>query len=221
MPTVTSKSRPKAAAAKSKTAAPKRWNNALETREEINEKKRLALIRTAGSAFKARGFHKTSLDDVAAALNVTKPTLYYYVDGKEDLLFRCHQHALDLGEQAFEFAKEGTTGLDRLQRMLKRYIELMTDDFAAYSLLSDLNDLSEAHRTAVQKRRRAFDTVFRGFISEGINDGSIRNCEPMLVVAWFMGAVNAIPRWFDAKGKLTGEDVANIYTDLVTRGLQS
>jgi hypothetical protein len=43
----------------------------------------------------------------------------------------------------------------------------------------------------------------------------------MLVVAWFMGAVNAIPRWFDAKGKLTGEDVANIYTDLVTRGLQS
>jgi AcrR family transcriptional regulator len=215
------KSRSKSTATSRKSVTPVRWNNTLETRDEINDKKRLALIRTAGSAFKARGFHKTSLDELAAALNVTKPTLYYYVKGKEDLLFRCHQHALDLGEQAFEFAKDGANGLDKLQRMLKRYIWLMTDDFAAYSLLSDLNDLSEEHKTTVQSRRRAFDTIFRGFVAEGIKDGSIRNCEPMLVVAWFMGAVNAIPRWFDPKGKMTGEDVANTYTDLVTRGLQA
>jgi len=221
MSTATPKSRSKSTGTKRKSLTPVRWNNTLETRDEINDKKRLALIRTAGSAFKARGFHKTSLDEVAAALNVTKPTLYYYVNGKEDLLFRCHQHALDLGEQAFEFAKEGTNGLDKLQRMLKRYIELMTDDFAAYSLLSDLNDLCEENKSIVQSRRRTFDTVFRGFVSDGIKDGSIRKCEPKIVVAWFMGAVNAIPRWFDAKGKMSGEEVANIYTDLVTKGLQA
>jgi len=202
-------------------AAPVRWNNALQSRDEINNAKRLALVRAAGTAFKARGFHNTSLDDLAAALNVTKPTLYYYIDSKEDLLYRCHEYALDLGEQAFEYARDGRNGLDKLLRMLKRYIELMTDDFAAYSLLSDLNDLSDKHKAAIQKRRRAFDTVFRNFITEGAQDGSIRPCDPMLAVAWFMGAVNTIPRWFDARGKMTGADVAAAYADLLTRALKA
>lgn len=201
--------------------SPVRWNNALQSRDEINEAKRLALVRTAGTAFKARGFHNTSLEDLAAALNVTKPTLYYYIDSKQDLLYRCHQYALDLGEQAHEYARGGRDGLDKLLRMLRRYVELMTDDFAAYSLLSDLNDLSEQHKTAIQTRRRAFDTIFRNFITEGIRDGSIRPCDPMLTVAWFMGAVNAIPRWFDAKGRMTGADVASAYADLLTQAIRS
>jgi TetR/AcrR family transcriptional regulator len=198
-----------------------RWNDAVESRDELVERKRIALIRAAGSAFKARGFHNTSLDDVAASLNVTKPTLYYYIDSKQDLLYRCHDHALDLGELALEFGREGVNGLDRLQRTLGRYIESLTDDFAAYSVLSDLHDLSPKQFAAIQKRRRRFDEIFRGFVSEGIADGSIRPCNPMLAVAWFMGSVNAIPRWFDHTGPMSGSEVAAAYVDLITRGLRA
>jgi len=212
---------PARTASPGRKTAPVRWNNALQSRDELNEAKRLALVRAAGTAFKARGFHNTSLDDLAAALNVTKPTLYYYIDNKQDLLYRCHEYALDLGQKALEYAGDGRDGLDKLLRMLRRYIELMTDDFAAYSLLSDLNDLSDKHKMAIQKRRRAFDTVFRNFVKEGMQDGSIRPCDPMLAVAWFMGAVNAIPRWFDAKGRMTGADVAAAYADLVTRAIKA
>ena len=196
-----------------------RWNNTVQSREDLVEAKRMALIRAAGTAFKERGFHNTSLDEVAAALHVTKPTLYRYIDGKQDLLYRSHDYALDLGEAALEYGKEGTTGLAKLERMLSRYIELITDDFAAYSLLSDLNDMSPAQKAAIQKRRRGFDTVFRGFVYEGIGDGSIRECDPMLATAWFMGAVNTIPRWYDAKGRLSGPDVAVAFIDFITEGL--
>src|SRR5712675_1808866 len=51
--------------------------------------KRDAVIRVAARAFNERGFHNTSLDDIAAALEVTKPTIYYYVSNKEQLLFEC------------------------------------------------------------------------------------------------------------------------------------
>lgn len=196
-----------------------RWNDAVQSRDDLAEAKRLSIIRAAGEAFRRKGFHGTSLDEVAAALNVTKPTLYYYVHSKQDLLYRCHDHALDLGTQALEHAMGGTTGLQRLQRMLTRYIELITDDFAAYSLLSDLNDMLPPQKQAIQKRRREFDGVFRGFISQGIADGSIRACDPRLAVAWFMGAVNSIPRWFDRNGSMTGRDVAVAYTDFLSRGI--
>ncbi|MCZ8337882.1 MAG: TetR/AcrR family transcriptional regulator [Burkholderiaceae bacterium] len=197
-----------------------RWNDAVQSREERNEAKRVALIRAAGRAFKAKGFHNTSLDEVAALLNLTKPTLYYYVSSKADLLYQCHDYALDLGEAAFQHGQEGRTGLDKLRRTLAKYMESMTHDFAAYSVLSDLNDMTPAQKRAIQKRRREFDTRFRALVSEGMADGSIREVDPMLTVAWFMGAINAIPRWFSEDGPLNGAQVADAYTDLLTRGLR-
>lgn len=196
-----------------------KWGSAANIRQVVNEAKRLALIRAAGLAFKARGFHNTSLNEVAAALNVTKPTLYYYIRNKQDLLYLCHDYALVLGENAFDYAREGATGLEKLQRMLQRYMELLTDDFASYSLLSDLNDLAPEQREAIQARRRQFDGVFRDLVKEGITDGTIHPCDSMLAVAWFMGSVNMIPRWFNPQGRLTGNQVAEAYTAFITRGL--
>ena len=88
-------------AAKAKASAT-RWRDALPSREDLQKLKKAALIREAGRAFKAKGFHQTSLDEVAEALNVTKAALYYYVKGKRELLYETQAMALDLGDQALE-----------------------------------------------------------------------------------------------------------------------
>jgi AcrR family transcriptional regulator len=200
-------------------ASSRRWESDVLSRDEINGAKRLALIRTAGRAFKEKGFHQTSLDDIAASLNVTKPTLYYHVNGKQDLLFQCHSHALDLGDTALRYGQDGVTGLEKLQRTLEKYIELINDQFYSYSLLSDLNDLTEEHRHTIQTRRRRFDKVFRDMVSAGIADKTIRSIDPKMAVFWFMGAINKIPQWFSENGAYTGADVARMYVDLITHGL--
>lgn len=218
MPAAPSKT-PRKAPARKRAASGSRWNDEIQSRQELNEAKRVALIRAAGRAFRAKGFHNTSLDEVAALLNITKPTLYYYVSSKADLLYQCHRYAQELGEEAFVYGRGGATGLERLQRTLMRYMELMTHDFAAYSVLSDLNDLPDVQKRAIQDRRRDFDTRFRGLVNEGIADGSIRECSPMLAVAWFMGSVNMIHRWYQEGGTLAGGQVAAAYTDFITRGI--
>ena len=58
-------------------------------RPRDHDVKRDAVIRAAARAFNAHGYHHTSLDDIAADLGVTKPTVYYYVENKEQLLFEC------------------------------------------------------------------------------------------------------------------------------------
>src|SRR3954463_1277040 len=57
--------------------------------------KREAVILAAARAFRQRGYHNTSLDDLAASLKVTKPTLYLYVQNKEAMLFECFRAGLD------------------------------------------------------------------------------------------------------------------------------
>ncbi len=59
------------------------------SRQRTRDLKREAVIRAAARAFSERGYHNTSIDEIAAALNVTKPTIYYYVANKEQLLLEC------------------------------------------------------------------------------------------------------------------------------------
>ena len=95
----TSTRRPPAAApppkASPQTAAPSPWDTA-SNRALQREVKRNAVLQTAAQLFNERGFHATSLDDIAERLNVTKPTLYYYVESKDQILLECVRTALDL-----------------------------------------------------------------------------------------------------------------------------
>ena len=75
------------------TASP--WAPASH-REQQREAKRQAVLQAAAQLFNERGFHATSLDDIAARLNVTKPTLYYYVKNKDEILLQCVRQGLDM-----------------------------------------------------------------------------------------------------------------------------
>ena len=74
-------------------------------RPRDHEVKREAVIRAAARAFDERGYHHTSLDDIAADLGVTKPTVYYYVANKEQLLFECFLAGLTPIREAFHSAE--------------------------------------------------------------------------------------------------------------------
>ncbi len=67
---------------------------------------------SAAQMFNERGFHATSLDDIAARLNVTKPTLYYYVKNKDEILLDCVKKGLHMTLEGIEAsAPPGATPL--------------------------------------------------------------------------------------------------------------
>lgn len=89
-----------------------RWNNLVKSPDEQYRLKRQAVIAEAVRAFGRDGYQNTSLDDIAGRLNVTKPALYYYFKSKNELLYECHNLAMDIGDRAIEHAEtQGGTGL--------------------------------------------------------------------------------------------------------------
>lgn len=197
-----------------------RWKNALQTNQEIQRLKREAVLREAGKAFGKKGYHNTSLDDVAKSLQVSKGTLYNYVKDKQEILFECHTIALDIGDHAFAYGNaEGTNGADALRKTMVRYIELLTKELGACAVLMEVDAMRPDDRKIAVSRRDTFEKAFVEMIERGIADGSIRQIDPKLAVFTFMGAINWLPRWFNPDGRLSGLDIANSVTDMLLSGL--
>jgi TetR/AcrR family transcriptional regulator len=208
-------------ASKLEDSRPLAWNNAVVDRTESAKLKRRALIAEAARAFGHRGFHNVSLDEVAVALNVSKPTLYNYVKSKDELLFECYNLALDLGEYALREAQaEQGTGLEKLCSFIRHHIELLTKELGSAAVLFEFYSMRPEDRDKIQRRRRKFDRIFREMVADGIADGSIAPCNPKLAVFWFMSAVSSIPRWFDPAGELTGRDIADAFVGFLRNGLE-
>jgi AcrR family transcriptional regulator len=197
------------------------WNSAVLSRDQQFAAKRQAVLREAARAFRSKGYHQTSLEDVARALNVTKPALYYYFKSKEEILFQCHMLSLDLGERAMKEARaKKQANRDMLARFLGRYIELIAGELGDLAMLSEVDALTGDYRREVLRRRRQFDRRFRELIARGVADGSIRQVDPKLAVFFFMGAVQTLTRWYDPEGPLAGPDVAEAFVDLLLEGLR-
>ena len=200
---------------------PVQWSTAVPSREDQFQLKRQALIQEAGKAFGKLGFHNASLDDVARVLGVTKPALYYYVKTKEEILFECKNYALELGERARDQAyKEASTASDRLRLLLTYYIEHLTSEPGTRAVLGEPNGaLTAEHREHIIQRRDKFDRQLRELVRAGIAEGAFAPCEPKLAVAFFMGAINAINRWYSAEGELSGKEIARAFVQLTLGGL--
>ncbi len=82
-----------------------------EERAREREQKREAVLSTAVRLFNSKGFHATSLDDVALALNVTKPTIYHYFANKDEVLFECVRRGLELLPRHWSISRNSNTSL--------------------------------------------------------------------------------------------------------------
>lgn len=200
---------------------PSAWQDVVLSSNEQYSLKRNAVLRAAARAFSARGYHETSLDDVARALGVTKPALYYYVKNKQEILFECHMISHDLGNQALAFAQEnGRTAREQVVLLARRYIELITGELGSFGVLSEFDALNEANRGIIATRRDHFEHVFRDLMAAGVRDGSIRAVDPKMTVFFFMGAVNWMTRWFRPDGASTGGEIAAQFSDLLEAAIR-
>ena len=210
-----------ASKARRRTAEKPKWKNAVDSRDEQYQLKKKAVIIEAARAFGRRGGADVSLDEIAAALNVTKPALYYYFKNKQELIYECHELTMQVGDRALQAAIDSErTGYARLAAFIRGYVAALTGELGAPALLRSESALTPAQVRKTRERRHQFDLRLRGLVEGGIRDGTIVPCDPKFAVNWFMGAVASISDWFDPRGEQSGEQVAEIFLGFLARGIQ-
>lgn len=191
-------------------------------KEEQRRRKRQAVVRVAATAFNRKGFANTSMDDVAAVLKISKPALYQYFESKQDLLYHCHQMVMDHGEAGIALAKlSGGSAFERLRICLSRYMQGIFGDFGSCAVLTDVDSLEPKRRAEVIDRRARISAAIVKMIAEGVEDGSIVNCDPKLASLFVLGVINWIPLWYRSTGPNKPEEIIEAFLKLTGSGLHT
>ena len=182
---------------------------ALPDREQQREAKRNAVLQAAAELFNERGFHATSLDDIAARLNVSKPTLYYYIKNKDEILLQCVRQGLDMMLEGIEASRTaGGKAIDQLMTCMRVYARIVTMDFGMCLIRVGDEQLPPDSRKELRRLKSAIDLEFRRLVAEGVQEGSLQPCDPKMTAFVIAGALSWIGRWYRPGDEYTPEQIA-------------
>ena len=193
---------------------------ALSQRERQREAKRHAVLQAAAQLFNERGFHATSLDDIAARLNVTKPTLYYYVKNKDEILLQCVRQGLDMMLAGIEVSRAaGGQAIDQLITCMQVYARIVTQDFGMCLIRVGDEQVPPESRKELRRLKSAIDQEFRRLVAEGVAEGSLAPCDPKMTAFVIAGALSWIGRWYQPGGEYTAEQVTQQCVETLMGGV--
>jgi AcrR family transcriptional regulator len=194
--------------------------HAFADRRRDRATKREAVLQTAAGLFIEKSYTRTSMNDVAERLSITKPALYHYFQNKEQILLACYRLGSALIEEILnDITAHGGTGLEKVEAFIYSYANVMTINFGRCVMRLDEGDLSEDARIEVRRYKRKIDRRLRGFIQDGIHDGSITPCDAKIAAFSIAGALNWICQWYEPNGARSAEEIAAQFVRTLTLGL--
>ena len=197
------------------------WSDVVLDQDDPREQKRMAVLRTGARLLNERGFDRTSLDDIASELNVSKRTLYYYVKNKDDILFECSRLALEFLHDALERSqRRDLPPLECIELIMKNYMDLISNEFGACLVLSTDRVLAEESRKILRDGRRKVDHAVRDLLRKGMEEDSISPCDPKIAAAALFGAFNWVPRWHLTGDRQAYAKIANDFMEIFLNGLR-
>jgi AcrR family transcriptional regulator len=185
------------------------------------QKRRAEIVHAALSAFRERGFHATSLDDIAVRLGVRKTAIYHYFTDKDTLLYECHRESLTELERIMEASADCCNGpVERLAYLLREHVRIMTDTLEGSPLAFEVPALPPVLRARIVAGRDRYEQLLRDLVSAGIAAGEFRAVDPKVVVFAMLGSVNWIARWYRPDGRLKADALGSHFADYLIRGLR-
>lgn len=201
-------------------ASRKRWGGEVFL-DDAAAGKRHAIMRAAARLFRERGYERTRLTDVADALNISKPSLYYHLGDKEGILIAIQQFGLDQMLDGFDaLAHRSVSGAELVRMLLTRYGEWATTEFGVCVITSFNIKISPKGARSLHAARRLLERKVRALIERGIADQSIRPCNPALAASALFGSLNWMAFWYDrSRARRSAADISAHFVDYFLTGL--
>ena len=185
------------------------------------ERRRTEILRAALRAFRERGYHQTTLDDIAERLDVRKSALYHYFPDKESILYECHRESLgELGRIVAE-ARDLPSPRERLRHVIREHVRVMTDTLEGSPLAFEVTALSPARQGEVIAARDRYEREVRRLVEQGIREKDFRRVDAKVAAFAMLGAINWIARWYRPTGSLRAPQLGAAFAAHLVGGLTS
>jgi AcrR family transcriptional regulator len=175
------------------------------------ELRRQDVLERAAELFAAKGFHGTSITDIAASTPLKKASLYHYFPSKQRILADILDSGINsLLEEAAEAAKLADP-VERISALLAAHLTNFRRKLSQVIVfLLERNALDDDAAASYLERRQAYDALYIDTIREGQRLGLFRDDDPVVLAYAVLGMVNWMVQWYDPNGRLSLGEITGI-----------
>ncbi len=181
-------------------------------------------MQVAADLFATRAYEETSMEAIAQQVGIRKASLYYYFNGKDDLLAQMHRERLEpiihAHQRRLDVGDLDPRGL--LLAMMTDLVSLMEIHPGHLRVLFEYyRQLPESARVNFTELRDRYRRMLVDVLDRGVAEGVFRIVDTNLTALAILGMCSSTYQWFHSGGERTAAQVAHYFYDIVINGIDS
>ena len=190
---------------------------------------RAQILDAAAVVFQAQGFERTTIDDIAERIGATKGRIYYYFRSKFDIYLAVYEAGMSGAFLTVEpLSQEPGTGRERLTAMAVRHlVNLMTDpgyhDVISQGVVAGRSTALKEHQRqaliGLNEVRTRYEDLFRGVVTDGMADGSLRVGDARLATRFLLSSLNSTAMWFRVRENQDAAEIRDLAEQIVDQAI--
>ena len=202
--------------------APLRARQADKAESRSKPENRLEeVLNSAANLFYTKGFHGTTIEDVARDVGMLKGSLYYYITSKEDLLYQLLLTVIERGD-AYIAGRIDPHGepVEQLKNAIEAQVDLIIENQVRVGLFfHEFDALPVKRQEKVLAVMSRYNNRFVDLVRRGQEDGKFVEGESWLIVNGLLGMCNWIYRWYHAEHPTDAAAVKKVFVNMILNGI--
>lgn len=189
-------------------------NTTISRKEQINQ--------AAAKLFRQKGFEAASMRDIAGELGIEAASLYSHIKSKDEILETiCFRMADELLKAIEEVNDLYFNAEEKLGMAIKNHVKIVTGNLDASSVfLREWRHLTKPKLKEFIEMRDKYENGFKQILINGENENVFEAPDKKFAVLTILSALNWLTEWYNPKGKMTAEEIAEHLTEFILTGLR-
>ena len=186
-----------------------------------NSQKIQKIYEVIARLFAYRGYHSTSMREIAHELGMNKSSLYHYFTSKEDILFKLMNDAMDDALATLEeICVTDISPEEKLNKVLGFYTQYYAGDQERLILLvNEMNSLSDESRSSLIEKQRHYVQLIQSILKKLADHGKMKQIDPAIATFAFFGMVHYTVKWYHKDGPVPLDELAQMFVEIFNKGI--
>jgi AcrR family transcriptional regulator len=187
--------------------------------------RRIEILRRATEVFERRGVNRTSIEDIANAVGIKREAIYYYFQGRAEILVKIILPQSQALVHALEtIVNSNMTSDEKLQAAIRNHLDKFNPNYLEMTVALRephfFADTDDPNLVELKSVWRKYDGLWTRLIADGQRKGEFQpGPDPKMIAYGVLGMCNWMSRWYDPSKSVTIEEIIGIFYGMVSRGI--
>jgi AcrR family transcriptional regulator len=179
------------------------------------------ILEAAVQLFAEYGYHAAPLRDIARLAGIQAASIYYHYPNKQSLLVEIMETYMQRLNSRLEYIlHEYTDPVQCLHEAIASHITLHTSHKEEFFIIdTEIRALEGEHRTTILALRHRYEELLQALLRDGMERGIFRQRDIKVTSYAIIAMCTQVATWFHPGGRLTVQQVIDLYSDTITQGL--